>query len=121
MLVTKLMKIPEKSVCFAQLYIRCTSNHYDRIVVETFLFMNIYGRFVKETDEFAEQFSEEWLIRMISHAIDFVTQYWSNWSNEFIFYHNCSLLFNWSRKERERERERNKERERDYDESFLKL
>lgn len=49
-------------------------NLYDRIV-ETFLFMNIYGRFVKGIDEFAEQFSEEWPIKMISHAIDFVTQY----------------------------------------------
>lgn len=75
MLVTKLMKIPEKSGCCAQLYVRCTFYLYDRIVVETFLFMNIYGWFVKGTDEFAEQFSEEWLIRMISHAIDFVTQY----------------------------------------------
>lgn len=75
MLVTKLMKIPEKGGCCAQLHICCTFNLYDGIVVETLLFMNIYGRFVKGTDEFAEQFSEEWLIRMISHAIDFVTQY----------------------------------------------
>ncbi|CAD1477810.1 unnamed protein product, partial [Heterotrigona itama] len=49
-----------------------------------------FDEVVGGSDEFAEQFSEEWPIRgVISRAIDFVTRYRIDRFDELVLYRDC--------------------------------